>query len=67
MKTGLLTPVSKKAMTGMNRISKILVNVSQEEWEFVLKQARLVAELRIVSEEIKSWARERLKRQRRKS
>jgi len=37
MKTGLLTPVSKKAMTGMDRISKILVNVPQEEWEFVLK------------------------------
>ena len=43
MKTGLLTTVSKKAMTGMDRISKILVNVPQEEWEFVLKQAKDVA------------------------
>ena len=66
MKTGLLTPVSKKAMTGMDRISKILVNVPQEEWEFVLKQAKLVAELRIVSEEIKTWARKQLKRQKQK-
>lgn len=40
MKTGSPAPVSKKAIVAMDRISKILEKVPQNEWEFILKQAK---------------------------
>lgn len=40
MKTGPLTPVSKKAMESIEKVARILQDVSEEEWLFVCKQAR---------------------------
>ncbi len=66
MKTGPLDPLSKQALSAMDRIYKILAKVPRKEWEFVLKQAKSIADAKIASEEIKAWVRRQLKRQKRK-
>ena len=39
MYTGSLRPVSTEAMLAVDKISKILLKVPDEEWTFVTKQA----------------------------
>ncbi len=54
MKTGLLTSASSKAMTGIDKVSKALMNVPQEEWLFVFKQAQHVASTKLAMKALKS-------------
>ncbi len=40
MKTGPLNQVSNKALIAIDRISKVLLKTPNDEWEFVLLQAK---------------------------